>query len=140
MAHRLGDLNQVKCPSRVVLDHVTSRWGVLVMVLLRERTHRFSELRKRIGGVSEKMLAQTLRVLEQDGFVDRRAFPEVPPRVEYTLTPMGVELADHLEALGGWVTDNLWRVMAERKKRAKKVVQLSAVASGASRRLLETRR
>ncbi len=124
-----------------MLDHVTSRWGILVMVLLRERMHRFSDLRKRIGGVSEKMLAQTLKVLEQDGFVDRHAYPEVPPRVEYTLTAMGEELADHLNALGGWVSDNLWRVLAERNKREHKgAAALNAAARAASRRSLETRR
>src|SRR5262245_44394130 len=92
------DLESANCPSREILDHVTSRWGVLVLLVLRERTHRFSELRQRIGGVSEKMLAQTLRILEGDGFVNRRAYAEVPPRVEYALTPMGGEVAAHVGA------------------------------------------
>lgn len=79
---------------------------------------RFSELRDHIGGVSEKMLAQTLRVLEHDGFVDRKVYAEVPPRVEYTLTPMGREVAARLEALGQWIYDNLDRVLAARAARA----------------------
>ena len=114
------DLESANCPSREILDHVTSRWGVLVLLVLRERTHRFSELRQRIGGVSEKMLAQTLRILETDGFVNRRAYAEVPPRVEYTLTPMGGEVAAHVGALGDWILENLGRVQAERRKRERK--------------------
>jgi DNA-binding HxlR family transcriptional regulator len=85
---RRGQLFAADCPSRGVLDHVTSRWGVLALVALRDGTLRFSELRRRIGGVSEKMLAQTLQALEEDGFVLRTAHPEVPPRVDYRLTPL----------------------------------------------------
>lgn len=109
-----GDLSAAACPSRSVLDHVTSRWGTLVMVVLRDGTHRFGELRQRIGGVSDKMLTQTLAVLEADGFVIRNAFAEIPPRVEYSLTPMGRELAVHVAALGHWVETNLGRVLTAR--------------------------
>ena len=94
------------CPSRVVLNHVTSKWGVLVLVSLAETTLRWSELRRRVQGVSEKMLAQTLRTLEADGFVHRDAQPEIPPRVDYSLTGRGRELADRLLPLMGWITDN----------------------------------
>lgn len=111
---REGDLGAAQCPSRVVLDHVTSRWGTLVLLMLRSGTHRFGELRRRIGSVSEKMLTQTLRVLEEDGFVQRTVFAEVPPRVEYALTEMGAEVAAHLAVLGAWVESNLPRVMAAR--------------------------
>ncbi len=110
----VGDIDAAQCPSRVVLDHVTSRWGTLVLLMLRSGTHRFGELRRRIGSVSEKMLTQTLRVLEEDGFVQRTVFAEVPPRVEYALTEMGAEVAEHLAALGAWVEQNLPRVMAAR--------------------------
>ena len=72
--------------------------------------HRFSELRRKVGGVSEKMLAQTLTTLEQDGFVQRTAYPEVPPRVEYRLTSMGREVAARIEGLVGWIEQNLRRV------------------------------
>ena len=105
------------CPSRRILDHVTSRWGALVLVLLRDGTQRFGELRDRIGGVSEKMLAQSLRLLEEDGFVSRYAYPEVPPRVEYSLTPMGVEIAAHLDGLAKWVEANTVRIEKARQKR-----------------------
>jgi DNA-binding HxlR family transcriptional regulator len=76
-------------PSREVLKHVTSRWGVLILVALRDGTHRFSDLRRKMGGVSEKMLAQSLQALEQDGFINRVSYPVVPPHVEYSLTPLG---------------------------------------------------
>lgn len=81
------NVNEPMCPSRLVLEHVTSRWGVLVLAALLERSYRFSELRREIGGVSEKMLAQTLQTLERDGFVHRDAKPVIPPRVDYSLTP-----------------------------------------------------
>ncbi|MFG2721541.1 winged helix-turn-helix transcriptional regulator [Streptomyces sp. NPDC048416] len=93
------------CPHRLVLEHVTSRWGVLVLDALLERSYRFSELRREIGklsGVSEKMLAQTLRTLERDGIVHRDAKPVIPPRVDYSLTPLGREAAEQVRALARW--------------------------------------
>src|SRR3954451_7189109 len=80
------------CPTRVVLDHVTSKWGVLVLVALDGRTLRWGELRRTVEGVSEKMLAQTLRTLEGDGFILRESMGVIPPHVEYSLTPLGDEL------------------------------------------------
>ena len=79
---RDGNLFAEQCPSREVLKHVTSRWGVLILLALRQGTHRFSDLRRKMGGVSEKMLSQSLQALEQDGFVDRVTDPVVPPHVE----------------------------------------------------------
>ncbi|MGW7366938.1 winged helix-turn-helix transcriptional regulator [Streptomyces sp. NPDC054841] len=90
------------CPSRIVLEHVTSRWGVLILAALLERSYRFSELRRAVGGVSEKMLAQTLQTLERDGFVHRDAKPVIPPRVDYSLTALGKEAADQVWALARW--------------------------------------
>jgi DNA-binding HxlR family transcriptional regulator len=104
--HR-GDLFAPKCPSRQVLEHVTCRWGVLVLILLLDGTQRFSELRRAAPGVSEKMLAKTLRDLERDGFVHREAFAEVPPRVEYALTATGSEVAAHVGALADWIEVNM---------------------------------
>ena len=94
------------CPSRAVLGHITSRWGVLVLVMLLERTHRFSELRRAVAGVSEKMLAQTLEALAFDGLVLRVAHQVVPPHVEYSLTPLGREAAQRLEVLVDWIEEN----------------------------------
>ena len=112
----LGDSYAPDCPGRSILDHVMSKWGSLVMLALLDRVYRYAELRRRIGGVSEKMLALTLRTLEEDGFVLRRDFGEVPPRVEYELTPMGRELAKHINALGTWIAANTPKVLAAREK------------------------
>jgi DNA-binding HxlR family transcriptional regulator len=102
-----GDLMAAACPSREVLKHVTSRWGVLVLLALRGGTHRFSGLRRAIGGVSERMLAQTLQWLEGDGLVDRVAYEVVPPHVEYSLTPLGEEAAERVRALADWIETSL---------------------------------
>jgi DNA-binding HxlR family transcriptional regulator len=101
------DVLNDKCPSRRVLNHVTSRWGVLALIVLQDGTQRFSALRRRIGGVSERMLAQTLRLLEEDGFILRRAYPVVPPHVEYELTPLGREVAQKVHALAQCIEGNL---------------------------------
>lgn len=111
---RRGELLSAECPSRDVLRHVTSRWGVLVLMVLADGTQRFSGLRRTIGGVSEKMLAQTLQWLEQDGLVLRREYPVVPPHVEYSLTPMGVEVSGHVRGLADWIELNLHRIAAQR--------------------------
>jgi DNA-binding HxlR family transcriptional regulator len=105
-----GDLMSAACPSRVVLRHITSRWGVLVLIALEGRTRRFSELRRTIAGVSERMLAQTLQWLEQDGLVARRAYEVVPPHVEYSLTPLGQEAAERVRGLADWIESSLPRI------------------------------
>jgi DNA-binding HxlR family transcriptional regulator len=115
------DVYAAQCPSRPVLDRLTSRWGVLVLVALLEGTHRFRELARKIGGVSEKMLSQTLQALESDGFVVRTAFAEIPPRVEYSLTPLGIEAAERVRELVDWIEANLSRVVKARAQQASKV-------------------
>jgi len=110
-----GDLFAEKCPSRDVLKHVTSRWGVLLLVALLAGTHRFSELRRKVNGISEKMLAQTLQWLEGDGFVERISYPVVPPHVEYTLTPLGQEIGRKVESLADWIETNLPTILAAKK-------------------------
>ena len=114
---RMGEILARDCPSREILNHVCSRWGVLVLVVLLDGMHRFSELRRKIGGVSEKMLSQTLQSLEQDGFIDRKALPVVPPHVEYSLTPLGVEVAKQVDGLTSWIEQNLPRIMEARQAR-----------------------
>ncbi|MEE1746781.1 winged helix-turn-helix transcriptional regulator [Streptomyces sp. NPDC059118] len=109
------DVNRPMCPSRLVLEHVTSRWGVLVLAALLERSYRFSELRREVGGVSEKMLAQTLQTLERDGFVHRDAKPVIPPRVDYTLTDLGREAAEQVWALARWTERRLDAVRSARE-------------------------
>lgn len=107
----LGNVFDSQCPSRAILDHVTSKWGVLVLVALEAESLRWGELRRSIDGISEKMLAQTLKLLEADGFVHRAAQPVIPPRVDYSLTPLGHELAVHLVPLLRWVGTNAGRVI-----------------------------
>ncbi|MEU9447219.1 helix-turn-helix domain-containing protein [Streptomyces sp. NPDC048277] len=95
-------VGEAMCPYRLVLEHVTSRWGVLVLIQLLDRPYRFSELRRAIGRVSEKMLTQTLQTLERDGLVHRDAKPVIPPRVDYSLTDLGREAALQVKDLALW--------------------------------------
>lgn len=120
-AIRRGALLSTDCPSRDVLHHVTSRWGVLVLVVLMTDTHRFSALRRKIGGISERMLARTLQALEGDGFVNRVSHPVVPPHVEYSLTPLGIEVAGKVEALADWIETNFSRIVESRIEKAASV-------------------
>lgn len=113
-----GELLNVNCPSRDVLKRVTSRWSVLILLALQDQTLRFSELRRTVGGVSERMLAQNLRYLEEDGFVQRIAYDVVPPHVEYRLTPLGREVGDQVVGLADWLELNLGRILAQREKSA----------------------
>ena len=117
LAERLlrGDVFSDACPSREVLRNVTSRWGVLILVALSGGTHRFSDLRRKIKGISEKMLAQTLQTLEQDGFVLRVAHPVIPPHVEYSLTPVGQEVSQRVEDLANWIEQSLPQILSARE-------------------------
>lgn len=114
---RRGEVFSTNCPSREILNHVTSRWGVLVLSALMDGTHRFSELRRKIDGVSEKMLAQTLQQLEADGFVERIAYPVVPPHVEYSLTTLGQQIGAQIDSLVDWIESNLPKIMKAQQAR-----------------------
>ncbi|BBB00439.1 putative transcriptional regulator [Actinacidiphila reveromycinica] len=102
------------CPSRLTLEHVTGRWGILTLSALAEDTLRFNALRRRVDGVSEKMLSQTLQALERDGLVIREAQPVTPPHVEYRLSPLGRETADRLLDLIRLVEGRMPEVLAAR--------------------------
>ncbi|MFE2233970.1 winged helix-turn-helix transcriptional regulator [Streptomyces sp. JL2001] len=123
-----ADVNDTMCPSRLVLEHVTSRWGVLILAALLERSYRFSELRREIGGVSEKMLAQTLQTLERDGFVHRDAKPVIPPRVDYSLTALGEEAARQVWELARW-TERRVRAVEEARERYDETRRESVIIS-----------
>ncbi|MEU6664690.1 helix-turn-helix domain-containing protein [Streptomyces sp. NPDC046727] len=106
------------CPYRLVLEHVTSRWGVLVLIELMDGSLRFSELRRaigKVGRISEKMLTQTLQTLERDGLVHRDAKPVIPPRVDYSLTGLGREAAEQVRALAQWTHDRMGQVEQARR-------------------------
>ncbi|NKE60538.1 helix-turn-helix transcriptional regulator [Lentzea sp. PSKA42] len=107
---------EAMCPHRLVLEHVTSRWGVLVLIALLERSYRFSELRREIGKVTEKMLTQTLQTLERDGFVHRDAKPVIPPRVDYSLTDLGREAAEQVRGLALWTEQRMAAVQQAREE------------------------
>lgn len=115
---RKGDVLADACPSREILMHITSRWGVLVLLVLETGTLRFSELKRAIGGINERMLAQTLQRLESDGLLDRIAYEVVPPHVEYSLTALGREAAARVRSLSDWIEESLPRVLSERARRA----------------------
>ncbi|PRY46502.1 winged helix-turn-helix transcriptional regulator [Umezawaea tangerina] len=100
------------CPSRTVVNVVASHWGSLVLGALLEGTLRFGELRRAVGGISEKMLAQTLQALERNGLVHREVHPVIPPHVDYTLTPMGVEVSRQVRGLFGWIQGNMAGISA----------------------------
>ncbi|MFK4100914.1 winged helix-turn-helix transcriptional regulator [Streptomyces sp. NPDC019531] len=106
---------EAMCPHRLVLEHVTSRWGVLVLIHLLDRPHRFSELRRAIGRVSEKMLTQTLQTLERDGLIHRDARPVIPPRVDYSLTDLGREAAEQVRGLAEWTARRMGAVQEARE-------------------------
>lgn len=104
---RRGDVFEPRCPSRGMLRNVTSTWGTLVLIALQSGTLRFSDLRRTVAGVSERMLSQTLKQLEGDGLVSRRSYPQVPPRVDYALTDAGREAAVLVTALTDWIEDRV---------------------------------
>jgi DNA-binding HxlR family transcriptional regulator len=104
----------VDCPSRQILDRIGDSWSVLVVVMLVDGPHRYSELAKRIEGISPKMLTQTLRGLERDGLISRTVFPVVPPRVDYALTELGQSLYGLVEGLEKWAESHIDDVQSAR--------------------------
>ncbi|GHF79780.1 DNA-binding HxlR family transcriptional regulator [Amycolatopsis bartoniae] len=112
----LGSPYRADCPTRRILDRIGDRWTVLIVGVLAEGDARFSELRRRIEGISQKMLTQTLRGLERDGLVRRTVHPEVPVRVEYALTDAGRSLQAPLRALQEWSIEHLTDVMTSQQK------------------------
>lgn len=110
---RFGNVFMTGCPSRDVMRRLTSSWSLLVLISLQGGTLRFSELKRTIGGVSERMLAQTLKSLERHGLLERQSYPVVPPRVEYSLTALGREAAEKVASLARWVEQNAEALTAE---------------------------
>lgn len=112
----LWNVYEAACPTRLVLNRITDKWTVLVVHALAQGTKRFSTLQREIGGVSQKMLTQTLRGLERDGLVTRTIYPTVPPKVEYTLTPLGHTLVGLVDAISVWSETHIEAVLQAQKK------------------------
>jgi DNA-binding HxlR family transcriptional regulator len=108
------DVYNERCPTRMVLDRIADKWTVLIVGALKDNKKRFGELRREVGGVSQKMLTQTLKGLERDGIVTRRVFATVPPRVEYSLTDLGRTLIGMLESIRDWSEKNIEDVLKAR--------------------------
>lgn len=106
----------VDCPAQQALERIANKWTVIVVCALAEGTKRYSELQREIGGVSQKMLTQTLRELEHDGLVERKVYPVVPPKVEYSLTPLGLTLVKPLKAICKWAETHIHELQAARAR------------------------
>jgi DNA-binding HxlR family transcriptional regulator len=106
------------CPIRTVLDRFGDKWSILVLIILgKSHKMRFTELYKAIGvDISQKMLTVTLRSLEADGLIDRQVFPEVPPRVEYTITDRGLSLLPHVQSLASWADEHMDAIKKSRER------------------------
>lgn len=111
-----ADVYDPGCPGRLVLDRIGDRWTVLIIGVLEDGTRRFSQLRDAVGGITPKVLTQTLRAMERDGLVTRRVYAEVPPKVEYTLTTLGMSLTGPIEAIRTWAEDNMEEFMGTRSR------------------------
>jgi DNA-binding HxlR family transcriptional regulator len=110
-----GNAFDPDCPTRVVLDRIGDKWTVLVIGSLEDGSLRFSELRARIGGVAPKVLTQTLRAMERDGLLTRTVHAQVPPRVDYELTPLGASLTGPIATLTDWAETHLSRILTARE-------------------------
>lgn len=121
------------CPAHVVIDHLADKWAVLIIGRLANGTMRFAELRRAVDGISQKMLTVTLRDLERDGLVTRKLYASVPPKVEYSLTPLGASLTHQAEELCRWAEANMEQILRARDnfdKRAGRDVKRRSVARG----------
>lgn len=113
----IPNVYDANCPTRRVLDLIADKWATLIIGLLNnEQPRRFAALQRQIGGISQKMLTQTLRSLERDGLVQRTVYPQVPPRVEYALTPLGETLCEPIAALIRWSEENIDAVTSAQKR------------------------
>jgi DNA-binding HxlR family transcriptional regulator len=116
VAMKIANPYNANCPTRLILDRIGDKWAVLVLGLLSDEPQRFNQLRRRIEGLSQKMLSQTLKSLERDGLVKRRAFATVPVTVEYSITPLGRTLGSPLEGLVAWAESHVTDVLAAQRR------------------------
>jgi DNA-binding HxlR family transcriptional regulator len=113
---RIHDVYLRGCPSRTVLEVVANKWTHLVVCALRDGPKRFGEIRRRLEGVTQKMLTQTLRTLERDGLVTRTQYPTIPPRVDYELTDLGQDIVVLLDGVIRWSEDHVFEITAARAR------------------------
>jgi DNA-binding HxlR family transcriptional regulator len=113
---RNGNVYAADCPTRQILDRIGDKWAVLILLLLRDDTKRFNQLRRAIEGISQKMLSQVLKSLERDGLIRRRVIATVPVTVEYSMTPLGITLAGAVDPLRDWAEKNLKDVLAAQRR------------------------
>ena len=111
-----GNSYDPDCPTRQVLDRIGDKWTVLVLILLSDGPVRFNELRRRVAGVSQKVLSHTLKSMERDGLVHRRAIATVPVTVEYSITPLGETLAKTVDQLRLWAEQHLGQVLGSQRR------------------------
>lgn len=119
MKNNLEEYGQpAECPIRKILDRFGDKWSILIILILgmNKKPMRFNEIMSTIKDVSQKMLTVTVRTLEADGLVSRKLYPEIPPRVEYELTPLGKELLPYIDSLAGWAAKNMDQIIKSRKK------------------------
>jgi DNA-binding HxlR family transcriptional regulator len=116
------DVLNAQCPTRRVLDLIADKWTTLVIYLLSDGTLRYSDLHRAIHGISQKMLTQTLRNLEESGLVHREVYPEVPPRTEYSLTPLGQTLIEPLSTLCAWAERHMPELERARQRYERKIL------------------
>ncbi|NOY12506.1 MAG: helix-turn-helix transcriptional regulator [Deltaproteobacteria bacterium] len=109
---RCWNVYSESCPTRLVLNRIADKWTVLIVGALSQGTKRFGELRREIGGISQKMLTQTLRRMERDGLVNRKIYPTIPPKVEYSLTGLGCSLTEILEEIRVWSENHIETILA----------------------------
>ena len=115
---KLSDSLYPMCPIRNILSRISDKWSMLVLYMLQEKgVIRFKELQRCIPEISQKMLTATLRTLEEDGFISRKVYAEVPPKVEYTLTDRGRSLLPHINMLIAWAIENMDGIMNDRRKK-----------------------
>ena len=108
-----GNLQSVECPSREILKHITSLWGGVILLTLRAGLHRYSEIKRKATGASEKMLIQTLKILERDSLIKRTSYDVVPPHVTYELTELGYAASTELSSLIVWIENNQAKITRE---------------------------
>jgi len=119
------DVMAAACPTRQVVGRIGDKWTLLVLYALNSGTLRFSQLRAQVDGISQKMLTQTLRGLERDGLVSRYVYATVPPRVDYSLTPLGISLADPIAIIRSWAYKHMDEIGAAREMYDRRVADLT---------------